>query len=201
MKKNEIWEDKMKPMSEQKVCASCGAPAISELCSYCGMPTGIESWNAGSEYPMAECNPAHIGDARFATFLAVGLVFSLCGLWVIVMPGGGIDGLIMKAGGVIFFLLGFFVVIKPVKRIISYIKVKTKGKRISGKVYGYVLSPWGTKLQEEYVAKILIETPRGPRFILYDLGKNYKPYSINEPIALLAYKNNYLIAKNYYFDE
>lgn len=58
-------------------------------------------------------------------------------------------------------MLGLFVVIKPVKRIISYIKVKTKGKRISGKVYGYVLSPWGTKLQEEYVAKILIETPGG----------------------------------------
>lgn len=200
MKKSGIWEDKMKPMSEQKVCATCGAPAISELCSYCGMPTGLDTKEVTSEYPTIECNPASLKDAKLAGYVAFGLIFAPCGLALLFAPVRGADAFITKLAALPFLGIGIGFLVPAAKRVISYVKVKLKGKRISGTVYGYVYSPWIVNGERTYVAKILIETPGGPRFILYDLGKNYKPYSINEPIALLAYKNNYLIAKKYYFE-
>ena len=44
--------------------------------------------------------------------------------------------------------------------------------------------------------KLLVQTPRGPRTILYQLGNTLKPYGINDTIDLVVYQNYFLIPKN-----
>ena len=43
---------------EKKYCPSCGAPIVSEVCAYCGTPTGLSTAEADMEYPVLECKEA-----------------------------------------------------------------------------------------------------------------------------------------------
>ena len=95
-----------------------------------------------------------------------------------------------------FLVVGIVAAVFAVVPIIRYITLKTKGKHITATVYGYAddnVLMNGTPAQ---VVKLLVDTPNGKRFIMYQLGDTSRPYNVNTEINLLVYKNYFLIVKN-----
>ena len=62
-------------------CKNCGAPVNTEICEYCGSPTGIETKNAVMDYPIMNCKSASVTYAMKFTFF-MGLIFFASGLFI-----------------------------------------------------------------------------------------------------------------------
>ncbi len=46
------------------------------------------------------------------------------------------------------------------------------------------------------IVKLLVQTPEGPRFIMYQLGDTKRPYGVNSRIQLKVYRNYFMIDKD-----
>lgn len=180
--------------TKQKICPSCGAPAVSEICPYCGVRTGLNTALADMEYPVLECKEASLSfwNVVFPLFFVFSFGFS--GLFTVVLGAKFTTGVIFIG---FFPLLISIVALSFVIRSLSrYMKVKQKGKVMLAKVYGYMDDNVLINGVPTQVVKLLVQTQMGPRFILYSLGKTIKPYGINDSIEVIAYENYFLILKN-----
>ena len=66
---------------------------------------------------------------------------------------------------------------------------------IQATVYGYMDDEVLLNDQPAQIVKLLVQTPNGPRFILYKLGSTLRPYGINDNIDVMVYQNYFMISK------
>nr|MBQ8252615.1 hypothetical protein [Lachnospiraceae bacterium] len=187
---------KMRPTNQQGICPSCGAPVVSEICSYCGTATGLNTAEADMEYPVLECKEATLGfwTVCFPAIFAV--AFGGAGLTVTMVGILGGMGAFMILMGLPFLLIGIVALILMLRTILRYMKIKSKGKVITATVYGYMNDNILINNQPAQIVKLLVQTSNGPRFILYKLGNTLKPYGINDTIDIMVYKDCFMITKN-----
>ena len=184
-------------------CKNCGAPVTSEICPFCGSMTGLDTMTADMEYPVLECKEANIGfwTVAFPAVFAIG--FGYAGLVMPVMMFITEDQLDIPgtfAGfSVLFFLpfalVGIVATVFTIIPIYRYLMLKIKGKEIYGTVYGYCDDKVMLNNRPAQVVKILVQSPEGPRFIMYQMGTTDHPYGINTKISLRVYKDMFMIEK------
>ena len=184
-------------------CKNCGAPVTSEICPFCGSMTGLDTMTADMEYPVLECKEANIGfwTVAFPAVFAIG--FGYAGLVMPVMMFITEDQLDIPgtfAGfSVLFFLpfalVGIVATVFTVIPIYRYLMLKIRGKEIYGTVYGYCDDKVMLNNRPAQVVKILVQSPEGPRFIMYQMGTTDHPYGINTKISLRVYKDMFMIEK------
>ncbi len=183
-------------------CPRCGAPVSSEICPYCGAKTNIETKYANMEYPSIDCKEASLNfwtvvfPGIFAfTFTWFGLVFP----FFFILTGDAddfADKAILVIFGILFGAVGIGAHIVMLRPIIHWIKIKLHGKKITGTVYGYLDDNVIMNGEPAQVIKILVHTKKGPRFLLYQLGRTDRPYGINKKITLEVYGDMFLISKD-----
>lgn len=186
----------MREINNGMKCKNCGASVTSEICQYCGSPTGLNTADADMEYPVLDCKEANIS---FWTVVFPGIFagsFGLAGILVTfflwhVSQGGFSMALI----GVPFLMIGGGAAVVMLIPIIRYIKLKIHGKQIEATVYGYVDDNLLMNGVPAQVVKLLVNSPQGPRFIMYQLGNTSHPYGINTKLSLMVYKNYFMIDK------
>lgn len=187
---------KMRPISEQQKCPSCGAPVVSEICSYCGTPTGLNTAQADMEYPVIECKPASINfwNVWFPAIFAVAFGMAGVGVLIAAIVTDGEYWLVLM--GLPFLLIGIVAASIVIRAISRYTKVKTNGKMITATVYGYMNDNVLINNEPAQIVKLLVQTPNGPRFILYKLGGTLKPYGINDTLDIMVCEDCFMIMKN-----
>jgi hypothetical protein len=122
--------------------------------------------------------------------------FGIAGLIIIVIAILGSVDFGMLLMGVPFLLIGIVALFLMLRTILRYVKVKMHGKMIQATVYGYMNDEVLINNQPAQIVKLLVQTPNGPRFILYKLGNTLKPYGINDNIDIMVYQNYFMISKN-----
>ena len=182
--------------TQPKNCPSCGAPVVSEVCAYCGTPTGLNTAAANMEYPVMECKEATMNFWTVWFPMIFAAAFGLPGLIVIGIGIAGFGGLMMLLIGVPFLMIGLVAFVFTIRTVLRYAAVKKHGNILQATVYGYMDDNVLINDQPAQIVKLLVQTPDGPRFILYELGHTMKPYGINEQIPLLVHQNNFLICQN-----
>lgn len=183
-------------MENEIICPQCGAPVTTEICPYCNTKTGLQTKDADSKYPTIDCKEANINffsvafPALFAfTFGGFAIAFPF-----IFFNGYGIDaGLIAFCS--LFGLVGLVALIFMLRPLLFYLIVKLFGQKADGTVYGYLNANFYINNDPCQIVKILINTDRGPKFILYNLMRSDKPYGINTKVRLQIYKSLCLILK------
>ena len=180
-----------------KHCNNCGAPISTEVCPYCHAVTGISTWQADMEYPVIECKEANIGFWTVFFPMIFALSFGFFGFFFpfFFIVEGLKTMLIAFSVCSLFGIIGIISLVIAIRPIISYMKVKSCGKEIEGTVYGYINDNMYLNGEPAQVAKILVDTNDGPKFIMYQLGNIHQPYKINSKIKLKVYKSNFLILK------
>lgn len=184
------------PTPQQTYCPSCGAPAVSEVCAYCGTVTGLNTAETKMEYPVLECKEATLSFWTVWFPMIFVVAFGIAGIGVMISSilGSGERSMLMM--GVLFLLIGIVALFLVLRTITRYIKVKMNGKTIQATVYGYMDDDLLINNQPAQIVKLLVQTPKGPRFILYQLGNTLRPYGINDNIDIMVYKNYFMICKN-----
>lgn len=183
-------------MNNQKMhCANCGAPATTEICPYCHVPTGIDTKNADMEYPVIECHEVNLGFWNVIFPMIFAVAFSLSGIMTI-----GIISITSLLGdtsmfnfGYIFLTIGLVALVIALIPVVRNAKMKINGKEIEATVYGYMDDNIYINNEPTQIVKLLVDTNDGKKFILYQLGQTIKPYKINSKIKLLVYKNLFKI--------
>lgn len=180
----------------QGICPSCGAPIVSEICAYCGTKTGLNTANANMDYPVLECKEATLNfwTVGFPAIFAGAFGFS--GLSMLLIYAFVFRNFIFLLMGIPFFVGGCVATYLIVRTLLRYVKVKKNGKQIKATVYGYMNDNLMLNNQPAQIAKLLVQTPNGPRFILYQLKSTLKPYGINDKIDVMVYQNYFMICKN-----
>ena len=196
-------------------CKNCGAPVTSEICPYCGSLTGLVTAKANMDYPILECKEANI---NFWNTVFPGIFFVVFGVIGTIFPiifyktsqsmadsfksTSGFDGFMSFDFAspallmcIPFLLIGIGAFIVMIRPIIRYLLLKMKGKQIQGTVYGYVDDNVLLNGIPAQTAKILVQSPDGPRFIMYQMGRTDHPYGINSKIDLYVYNNYFMIDK------
>jgi len=186
----------VKMKNQQKTCPSCGAPAVSEICAYCGSATGVNTAEADMEYPVLECKEATVNFWTIGFPMIFAAAFGISGLTVLMIAASGFQDGFMFMIGLPFFLIGAAAFLIAYRTVSRYLKVKRNGKKIQAAVYGYMDDNVLINNRPAQIVKLLVQTPEGPRFILYQLGNTLKPYGINDNIELLVYRNYFMICKN-----
>ncbi len=170
---------------EMMNCENCGALVTTEICPSCGSFTRVNVASVDLDYPVIDCKEAHIEFGSVGYVGVMGLIAFVFGVMALVGAFAGkvwefiLIGLWFVAGG-----LGIICVF--IKKAINCHKVKKYGTEYIGTVHGYL----GDRV------KILLDTPAGPKFILYQTKQNYAMYGINTQISVLVYDGYYLIGKN-----
>lgn len=184
---------KMQPINQQEKCPSCGAPIVSEICSYCGSPTGLVTAEADMEYPVLECKEASLGfwNVWFPAIFAVAFSFAGIMTFMITLMSGEAFGVAFI--GLPFLLIGIAATFFVVRAFFRNAKVKKNGKMITATVYGYMDDNVLINGQPAQVVKLLVQTPGGPRFILYKLGNTLRPYGINDTLDIMVHENCFMI--------
>jgi len=187
--------NKIRPINQQKNCPSCGAPVVSEICAYCGTATGLNTAEADMEYPVLECKEAVVNfwTVGFPMIFGVGFGLTAIILIIISIIDNGEDSTMLM--GVAFILIAIGALFFAFKTLTRYVKVKIRGKAIRAMVYGYMDDNLMINDQPAQIVKLLLQTPNGPRFILYQLKNTVKPYGINDNIDIMVYKNCFMIDK------
>ncbi|MBQ8878586.1 MAG: hypothetical protein IJ029_07635 [Lachnospiraceae bacterium] len=186
---------KMKPLNQQKTCPSCGAPVVSEICAYCGMATGLNTAEADMEYPVLECKAAALNfwTVWFPAIFAVS--FGIVGLSTLIVGITGFGDMTMVLIGIPFSLIGIVAAFLVIRTLWRYLVVKKNGKLTRATVYGYMDDSVLINDRPAQIVKLLVQTPNGPRFILYKLGNTLRPYGVNDNIDILVYQSYFLITK------
>lgn len=187
---------KIGPTTQQIYCPSCGAPALSEICAYCGTVTGLDTAETDMEYPVLDCKEATLSFWTVWFPMIFAVAFGIAGLSMLLISimGSGDGSLILM--GVPFLLIGIVALFLVIRTLMRYVKVKMKGKHIQATVYGYMDDELLINNMPAQIVKLLVQTPKGPRFILYQLGNTMKPYGINDNIDIMVYQNYFMICKN-----
>lgn len=184
-------------------CKNCGAPVTSEICPFCGSMTGLDTQTADMEYPVLECKEANLGfwTLAFPAIFAIG--FGYAGIVSPIMMFFAEDQFDMPKAftgfSFLFFLpfalVGLVATVFTILPIYRYLMLMIKGKEIYGTVYGYVDDEVLLNGRPAQVVKILVQSPEGPRFIMYQLGNTEHPYGINTKVSLRVYKDLFMIEK------
>lgn len=182
--------------NQNKTCPSCGAPIVSEICAYCGTATGLNTAKADMEYPVLECKSVTLNFWTIWFPMIFTGAFGVPGLIILLVYVMAFRNYILLLLGVPFLLVGIITAVIILRTVFRYIKVKSNGKIIQGTVYGYINDSFTINNQHAQIVKLLVQTSKGPRFILYPLGSTLKKYGINDKIDILVYGNNYMICKN-----
>ena len=186
-------------------CKNCGAPVTTELCPYCNSFTGLKTSEADMEYPVEECKESKLGfwNVIFPAIFAFGFGFFGFLFPIIFMladvptEGSSFSPTILVLIFCIpFAVIGIVATVITIKPILRYFSIKRHGIEIEGLVYGYMEDNIIINGLPAQIVKILIDTPKGKRFILYQLGDVKKPYKLNSKINLLVYKDYFLIKEN-----
>ena len=193
--RNVVHMKKVKPENQNKYCASCGAPVVSEICAYCGTKTGLDTTAADMEYPVLECKEAITNFWTVGFPLIFAAAFGIPGIILLLIAGTGFGNGSLLLIGAPFFLIGITALFLALRTLFRYTKVKTHGKRIRAVVYGYINDNVLINDQPAQIVKLLIQTPTGPRFILYQLGDTIRVYGVNDKIEIMMYENYFLICK------
>lgn len=187
---------KIAPTTQQLYCPSCGAPAVSEICPYCGTATGLNTAEADMEYPVLDCKEATLSFWTVWFPMIFAVAFGVPGIIMLLIAIVGFgEGILLLVGGP-FLLVGIVATVLVIRTLSRYMKVKTKGKNIQATVYGYMDDELLINNMPAQIVKLLVQTPNGPRFILYQLGNTKKPYGINDNIDIMVYQNYFMICKN-----
>ncbi len=179
--------------SSQDSCPYCGAPVTSEICPYCGSKTWLDTANADMEYPEIECKEAHLNFWNLGFPAIFAFAFGIFGFFLPLLTGPA--GVVLLVC-VPFAIIGLVAAIIVLKNLYYYVTVRSKGRKITGKVYGYVddnVMLNGTPAQ---VCKILVHTPEGPRFIMYQMKRVDHPYKVNSRIDLKVFKDRFTIVNS-----
>lgn len=192
----------MRETDASKICQCCGAPITSEICLYCGTPTGLDTARANMDYPVIECKEAVVNfwNLCFPAIFAVS--FGCAGIGAMAMMIKEGEGLGLVLCCVPFLLVGIVATYFVIRVLVRYVKVKSKGKKITATVYGYMDDNVLLNGAPAQIVKLLVQTPEGPRFIMYQLEDTKQPYGVNTQIHLLVYQNYFMIDKskdNYYW--
>ena len=188
---------KKKPDNQPLHCPSCGAPVVSEICAYCGTATGLHTAEADMEYPVLECKEAAIGFWTVWFPLIFAAAFGIPGLTVLIISAtAGFARITLLLTGIPFLLIGTAALILSLGTLSRHAKVKTRGKKIRGTVYGYMDDNVLINGQPAQIVKLLVQTADGPRFILYQLGNTGKPYKIHDELDIQVYQNYFMICQN-----
>ena len=209
--KSTTWKDanhgikKYKTSPKEETCPQCGAPINSEICQFCGAKTGIKTKDANMEYPAIECKEVVLNfwTVVFPAIFAVSFGFFGFAFPVIFLLNGatGKEAVSIILGCSIFAIIGIAAAVIMITPIIRYIFITVAGKKISGTVYGYMDDTVLMNGQPAQVVKILTQTKKGPRFLLYQLGNTTKPHKVNSKISMKVYKNYFMIIKDNDKDE
>ena len=186
----------MKKNNTQSTCQYCGAPIVSEICAYCGNPTGLNTANANMEFAVLDCKAVVLSFWTIGFPMIFAGAFGVPGLIMLLICIFGFPHIILGLMGSLFFIGGLISLMIVLKTIIRYINVKRKGKSIQGTVYGYMDDNFTINGQPAQTAKILVQTVNGPHFILYKLGTTIKKYGINDKVNLKVYQNHFMICNN-----
>lgn len=184
---------KHKMNNQPKSCPSCGAPVVSEICAYCGTPTGLNTSEADMEFPVLECKEVIMSFWTIWFPMIFAGAFGLPGIIMLIIYALAFRNSIILLLAIPFILIGITASFFVIRTILRYIKVKTKGKKIQGTVYGYIDDNITINSQPAQIIKLLVQTSDGPRFLLYQLGNTLKPYGIHTKIDILVYQNLFMI--------
>ncbi len=180
-----------KKLSEPRICPRCGAPILSEVCQYCGTYYGeVSTQELASEYPTVECTLAKF--TLFGTLFP--LIFAMCPVLMvckyILEPDDMTEGVFSI---VVVGIIGLVATIFLVRNIWAVLSVFFMGKTMNGIVYGYMDDTVSYNDRPGQKIKILVDTGEGKRFILLPLANTTKPYPVNGPVIVKAYKNKAII--------
>ena len=189
-----FYMEKIRSGNTDKNCPSCGAPIVSEICAYCGTRTGLDTAEADMEYPVMECKEAAINFWTIIFPMIFAGAFGIPGLVMLILAALFGEGNLLLVG-IPFFIIGAAALFFVLRTVVRYVKVKTHGKRIRAVVYGYMDDKVMLNNRPAQIVKLLIQTPVGPRFILYQLGDTLKVYGINDTIEIMMHRNYFMICK------
>ena len=178
-----------------KICPHCGARVLSEVCQYCGSYIGeITTADLAAEYPVLECKEAVISfwNLAFPAMFAFGFGFFGFGgpIMMASVEEAEMMAILISLPFAAVSVVAFGIVARTLYR---YFLVSAKGSEIEGTVYGYMDDVVAYNGVNGQVAKILINTPKGKRFILYQLGSTMMKYPINSTVRLQMYKNYFRV--------
>ena len=181
---------------EEKTCPYCGAPVKSEICPYCGNQTDVETEDIALEYPQADIKSCDL--SFFTAVFPLIFAFSF-GFFGFVFPFiffySGEDDILPFLVSSPFALISIAAFVVEFKFVIPYIFVKLKGTAVRGTVYGYMFSNTLYNGNPGQIAKILIDTKYGKRFIMYDTHNTTKPFPVNEYVDVFIYKDHCIVKK------
>ena len=178
----------------EATCSFCGAPVRTEICPYCGKPTGLNTASAPMEYPELSCKEAQPDFWGIVFPMIFAVAFGFFG-FIFPIVFSTIDGVgfMVKIICIPFAIIGVVSLLIVLRNILMYLSVVLFGKEIEGRVYGYADD---TVLYNDIpgqVCKLLVTTSQGKRFIMYQLKNVKKPYPINTVVPLKVYKDRFLV--------
>jgi hypothetical protein len=160
----------MKKSVNSSHCINCGAPVTSKICPYCKAETGFKDKNVEMEYPVIDCKKASINILNFGLplFIAIDTGFFLFSFFVILIVNSYGSGNFVFS---IFLLIIFLIIIigifsLPLLPVIRVILINTKGKDVDATVYGYMDDVVLVNKKPMQIAKLLVSTNEGLKFIL-----------------------------------
>jgi len=190
---------KVSKLGKKKInCPSCGAPATTEICAYCGNLTGLNSSEANMEYPVLDCKEIIMNRDDIKFMLILGAIFTLTGIFILLFFSGicKFDWWFMCIFAFPFIIGGIGIASYPLIAFFRYARAKVFGKKIQAKVYGYLDDDVLINGRPGQIVKLLIDAPEGPRFVLYQLQNTLKPYGIRSTVDVMVYKDDFLICTN-----
>lgn len=177
-------------------CKNCGAPVTTEICPFCGSATGLVTAQADMNYPVLECKEATINfwtvafPAIFAfSFGFFGFIFPI--IWW--LEGDSEEFMQVCLISIPFAVIGVVAFIIMLIPLVRHVLVKYKGTHITATVYGYLDDNILMNGVPAQIVKLLVNTPEGNKFILYQLGDTKQPYGINTQVGLMVYKYYFMI--------
>ncbi|MBR4733841.1 MAG: hypothetical protein IK081_13855 [Lachnospiraceae bacterium] len=176
-------------------CKNCGAPVTTEICPFCGSATGLVTAQADMNYPVLECKEATLSffTVIFPAIFAFSFGFFGFAFPFLFRAYGGEEFLEVFLICIPFAAIGIAAFVIMLKPLIRYAMVKFKGTQITATVYGYMDDNLLINGVPAQVVKLLVNTPEGYRFILYQLGDTKQPYGVNSQVNLMVYKYYFLI--------
>jgi hypothetical protein len=182
---------------KSKACPYCGAPVLSEVCQYCG--GRIEDANTtelSAEYETIDCRNASLSFWTTLFPLVFAVMFGFFGfIFPVFLDQSPQDKFS------VWFCIPFAMVSVGAWAVIiytlyKYFLVSTKGKEITGTVYGYMDDTVQYNHRPGQICKILIDTRKGKKFIFYSILGTNKPYPVNSKLRLKAYRNYFMVLEN-----
>ena len=177
-----------------RVCPSCGAPALSEVCQYCGTYVGtVATSELTPEYELVHCKNAKLTFWNAAFPAMFGFAFTCGGIGSILAalaPSSESSGspVVLILSCLMFLLIGVAALILLFMSFKRFLETKKHGVVREGVVYGYMDDIISYNNNNGQQVKILLDTAEGKKFILLPLGTPVKLYEINSPIRVRLYK-------------